>query len=276
MKILNHRLVHLDGMAVPYDPSPNHGGAMQPEYLVIHYTAGSTLEGSIAWFKNRDAKASAHLVIGRDGRVIQMVPFNRVAWHAGQSVWAGRSGLNAFSIGIELDNAGRLERAGSRWVSPVSKRSYADDDVLVAPHRNDRPGSPPSGWHEYTEAQMEATMKVAQLLMHHYRLAAILGHDDIAPGRKSDPGPAFPMASFRSRLLGRRDDAREIHAATTALNIRRGPGTEHAVLPGSPLAAGTRVAVNEKQAVWWHVDVLDAKSDELAEGWVHSRFLAPA
>ncbi|MCU0841698.1 MAG: N-acetylmuramoyl-L-alanine amidase [Thiobacillaceae bacterium] len=275
MKIVNHRLVRADGSPMPFVASPNMAGVMRPEYLVIHYTAGGSAEGSIAWFRNPQAQAAAHLVIGRDGAITQMVPFNRVAWHAGRSQWDGRSGLNGFSIGIELDNAGKLERVGSRWVSAVSKRAYADDDVLVAHHKHDRPGAPPCGWHEYSEAQIEACLTVGLLLMQRYELKDVLGHEDIAPGRKSDPGPAFPMGSYRGRLLGRHEDQPEVFLATTALNIRGGPGTQHAALPGSPLPAGTRLAVEEKQAVWWRVEVLDAASDEAAEGWVHSRFLAP-
>lgn len=275
MKIRNHRLLHEDGTPVRYEPTPNHGGRLQPRYLILHYTAGSSLDGSIAWFKNPHAKASAHLVIGRDGTIVQMLPFNRVAWHAGVSTWDGLHGLNAYSIGIELDNAGQMERVGSRWVARVSKRPYPDDEVLVANHKHDRPGTPPAGWHEYTEVQIERAQMVAQLLVEHYGLKEVLGHDDVAPGRKRDPGPAFPLSSFRARLLGRREDAPPIYVTRTALNIRSGPGLQHPALPGSPLPAGTRLSVLEKQAVWWLVEVSDPPSDEMAEGWVHSGFLTP-
>jgi N-acetylmuramoyl-L-alanine amidase len=276
VKIANHRLTDADGMPLAVVDTPNMGGVMQPEYLVIHYTAGGSAEGSVAWFRNAQAKVSAHLVIGRDGAITQVVPFNRVAWHAGKSQWDGRSGLNNFSIGIELDNAGKLERVGRRWVSAATKRAYPDDDVLVANHKHDGAGMLPSGWHEYTEAQIDATLAIGLLLQKRYALKDVLGHEDIAPGRKTDPGPAFPMASFRSRVLGRRDDQDEVYLAKTALNIRSGPGVQFAALPGSPLPAQARLSVQERQAVWWRVEVLDADSDEAAEGWVHSRFLQPA
>ena len=275
MKIHNHRLIQADGAPVPFVATPNLGGVIQPEYLVMHYTAGSSADSSVAWLSNPQARASAHLVIGRDGGITQLVPFNRSAWHAGKSQWDGRSGLNNFSIGIELDNAGNLERVGSRWLSRVSKRAYADDDVLIANHKQDRPGTPPSGWHEYTEAQIEAALAVGLLLMQRYKLKEVLGHEDIAPGRKTDPGPAFPMASFRSRLQGRAADQADIFLASVALNIRSGPGANNPALPGSPLPLNTRLAVLEKQALWWRVDVLEAQSDEAVEGWVHSRFLKP-
>ena len=140
MKIQNHRLIADDGTPVRYVETPNKGGLMTPEYLIMHYTAGSSAEGSVSWMCNPAAKAAAHLVIGRDGSLTQLAPFKRITWHAGKSEWEGRSGLNGFSIGIELDNAGKLERVGSRWISAVSKRAYPDDDVLVANHKHDRPG----------------------------------------------------------------------------------------------------------------------------------------
>ncbi len=275
MKIKNHRLMHPDGSPISFLATPNMGGVLQPEYLIMHYTAGSSAEGAIAWLRNPQAQASAHVVIGRDGAITQLVPFNRIAWHAGKSQWDGRSGLNGFSIGIELDNAGKLEQVGSRWISSATKRAYPSDDVLVANHKHDRPGTPSSGWQEYTEPQIAAALEVGQLLMQRYKLKDVLGHEDIAPGRKTDPGPAFAMASFHGRLLGRRDDQAEVFQATTALNIRSGPGVGYAALPGSPLRTHTRLAVEEKQALWWRVEVLDAQSDEAAEGWVHSRFLKP-
>lgn len=277
MKINNHRLYNDDGTPVRFADTPNKGGLMTPEYLIMHFTAGSSAEGSIAWLCNPAAKAAAHLVIGRDGSVTQLVPFNRVAWHAGQSQWAGRIGLNNFSIGIELDNAGKLERAGGQWRSAISKKMYKDEDVLVANHKHDQPGTPPGGWHEYSETQLDAAGEVGLLLMRKYQLKDVLGHEDIAPGRKVDPGPAFPMASFRARLMGRADDAMELYQTSAALNVRAGPGTEYAALPGSPVPAGTRVAVMEQQGLWWRVDVQDTVGDVMdLVGWCHSRYLTKA
>jgi N-acetylmuramoyl-L-alanine amidase len=277
MKINNHRLIADDGNPVPYVETPNKSGVMTPEYLVMHYTAGSSAAGAVAWMCNPATRAAAHLVSGRDGRITQLASFNRITWHAGQSQWAGRGGLNGFSIGIELDNAGKLERAGGHWRSAISKRVYADDDVLLANHKYDHPGAPPSGWHEYSETQLDAAGEVGLLLVRKYALTDVLGHEDIAPGRKSDPGPAFPMASFRARLLGREDAAIEVYRTSAALNVRAGPGTEYAALPGSPLPVDTQVAVLEQHGIWWRVDVLDTVSGVMdLVGWCHSRFLVKA
>jgi N-acetylmuramoyl-L-alanine amidase len=192
MKIHTHRLMRDDGHAAEYVASPHVGGAIAPRFLVIHYTAGSSAAGTISWFSHPASRVSAHLVIGRDGAVTQMVPFNHEAWHAGQSRWGSVSGLNRHSIGIELDNAGRLIRSGGNWVSPLTRRIFPDSEVTVAPHKNDPPGTPPCGWHAYTPQQIEAALECGTALVKHYRLADVLGHDDIAPGRKCDPARTSP------------------------------------------------------------------------------------
>ena len=273
MKIINHRLLNDDGTACRYQPSPSVGGVLTAQYLVMHFTAGRDAASSIASLCNKASKASAHVVIGRDGSVTQLVPFNHVAWHAGVSRWQGLEGMNRYALGIELDNAGRLDRVGSRWQAWF-KASYPDDEVLVANHKNDAPGTPPCGWHTYTEVQIAATLEVAGLLVGKYALRDVLGHEDIAPGRKVDPGPDFPMASFRARLFGRDQDTEEVLMTTTALHIRVGAGAGYAALPISPLPPGTRVEALQKQGNWWRVAVLDTVAGDMdAEGWVNSRFL---
>ncbi len=109
-------------------------------------------------------KVSSHLLIRRDGELVQYVPFSKRAWHAGQSCYCGRSACNDFSIGIELEG------------------------------QDDEP---------YTPIQYERLAKVVQLLIDAWPGLSpehIAGHCDIAPGRKTDPGPAFDWQAFRSRL----------------------------------------------------------------------------
>ena len=125
--------------------------------------------------------------------------------------------------------------------------------------------------------QLLAAAEVANLLVRHYGLEDVIGHDDIAPERKTDPGPAFPMAAFRARVMGRGDDTPSVVRAqvTTALNIRTGPGTGFEKLPASPLPAGTKVEILAQQGAWRQVLVLDViDGDADIEGWVHSRYLA--
>ena len=115
-----------------------------------------------------DKRVSAHVLIGRDGFVTQYVPFDRRAWHAGASAFEGRTACNDFSIGIELEGS--------------------DDDP-------------------YEEAQYEQLADIARTLMRRYpgiTRAHIVGHSDIAPGRKTDPGPHFDWNRLYT-LLDRTD-----------------------------------------------------------------------
>lgn len=193
------KLLGPDGEPVKTLSSPNQSARNDRRYLVIHYTAGTTLNGAVSWFMNPAAKASAHLIIARDGSVVQMVPFSRRAWHAGVSAWEDLTALNGHSIGIELVNAGKLRRSVDGWVNWAG-RVIADAEVAQATHRLE---SVEAGWQSYTEAQIQTLLDVAVALHARYQFADVLGHDDIAPERKLDPGPLFPMQSVRARLLGR-------------------------------------------------------------------------
>lgn len=155
-------------------------------FLVIHFTAGASGQSSINFWKTPKAKgASAHLVIERDGTVIQCRPFNRTCWHAGKSRWKGYNGLNACSIGIELANAGDNSKLAAKW----SKLP-----LLKARHKN---GGPVTNWEAFPDEQVAACIEIAKTLVARYKLDDVIGHDDIAPDRKNDPGPAFPMGRLR-------------------------------------------------------------------------------
>lgn len=111
-----------------------------------------------------DLRVSAHLLIRRDGEMIQYVPFHRRAWHAGESVYAGRSRCNDFSIGIELEG--------------TDQRAYTEDQYQLL-------------------AAVIAALRLAYPAIQPERL---VGHADIAPGRKTDPGPAFDWVRLRQML----------------------------------------------------------------------------
>jgi N-acetylmuramoyl-L-alanine amidase len=271
MKILNHKLFLGDQTPAPFVKSPNTGGELRPEYLVIHYTAGSTAIGAVTWLTNPSAKASAHLVIGRDGAITQLVPFNKVAWHAGASQWEGRLGLNEFSIGIELDNAGRMMRHGDRWLAPFGKE-YPSEEVLEAHHKN-RAGL--FGWHIYSEKQLEVAAEVSILLFEKYKLVDVVGHDDISPLRKWDPGPAFPMDSFRSKVLGRVElEPPQYESTAWVLPLRSGPGSQFKPIEGGPLPKGTKLNKIQHEGTWFFVDVLDEVNGFVdLQGWVSTRYV---
>lgn len=267
MRVSNHRLLDGDGRPVRYVESPNRGGVIVPRILVVHYTAGSTLAGAVSWLTNRRSEASAHLVIDRDGTIVQLVPLNRKAWHAGRSQYQSRHGVNDFSIGIELVNCGPLARTAAGYA--FGDRRIPDDHVVLATHKHETRERP---WHAFTNDQLEVAAQVARTVVRHYALQDVVGHEDVSPGRKIDPGPAFPARSFYSRALGRNADGDPGFVVTAdALNVRSGPGIGFPTVEGSPLQRDARVTLLAESGTWWRV--LAEASD--VEGWVHSRYCKP-
>ncbi|WP_395645441.1 N-acetylmuramoyl-L-alanine amidase [Terricaulis sp.] len=273
MRIVRHRLEAEAGESVEWRPTPNVGGVLQPTYLVMHYTAGRGYASSVDWLANPAAKASAHVIVGRDGEIAQLARFDQVTWHAGASRWRGLTGLNAHSIGIELDNAGPLvpEAGGATWRAWFGGR-YASDVVIEAEHKH---GSDYHYWHAFTDVQIAAAQKVAALIVDAYRLIDVVGHDDIAPGRKLDPGPAFPMGAFKSRVLGRESDDLPKGRTIARLNLRRGPGAAFEK-SGKVLEPKTDLVIRAEQGSWLAVDVLGDDGAPRRSGWVHGDYVEPA
>jgi N-acetylmuramoyl-L-alanine amidase len=271
MEIKNHLLYHDNGTQIDFRPTPNRGGKYTPEYLVMHYTADTNPQTTISWFTSSIAKASAHLLIARDGGITQFAPFNIVTWHAGKSQWKGLNGLNQHAIGIELTNAGRLMKTGNAWICPADHKKIPNTEVIMATHKNE---TAEAAWQTYSQAQLKIAVEIAALLVTTYNLKDVIGHDDIAPIRKSDPGPAFPMKSFRSKAMGRESDQMDEYFTSTELNIRSGPGTAFNTLTLPPLPAGTKVLALKTEGTWTFVEVLDTVNGIMdLEGWVSSKYL---
>lgn len=266
LAIKNHRLTGTD---VSFRQTPNVGGALRARFVLLHYTAGRTLDSAVTSLCARkpQGSASAHIVLGRDGRIVQLAPFDVVTWHAGVSQWNGINGLNAHAIGIEMDNAGLLHREGERCVSWFGQ-AYPEKEVVMAEHRH---GGGVRPWHHYTGVQIERALELCELLVSHYGLEDVLGHEDVARGRKIDPGPAFPLSAVRGRALGRGADVQPRLVVTAAsLNIRSGPGAEFERLAPA-LKRGTELILLEPQDRWSRVAVVGP--DDL-EGWVSNDFIA--
>jgi len=268
MDINQHKLQGSD-----FIKSPNIGNqfkAGRPDSIVIHYTAGGSAESSIRTLTNPDIKASAHLVVARDGKITQLVAFDTIAWHAGVSRHNNRSGMNGYSIGIEIDNAGLLEKNGSTYTSWFG-RKYNPSDVYNGIHRNE---STLKHWHQYTEEQITTVEELCRQLVRTYNIKFILGHEEISPGRKIDPGPAFPLDKLRQRIFqpGRDDETEpEIIFPVTAtvnaskLNIRKGAGRDH-IQAAPALAKGKRMNVLEEKNDWYRVTTT-------IEGWVAKEYV---
>lgn len=269
LTIQNHLLI---GPQVTQRETPNKSGEIIPKYLVLHYTAGRSAQSSINWMTNPASKASAHLVLGRDGKITQLAPFNIKTWHAGLSHWDGIKYLNKCSIGIEMDNAGPLNKVGSKFQAWFGKE-YPASQVLQAKHKLE---DEPRWWHTYTEVQLESALELSRLLTSTYGLKEIVGHEDIAPDRKRDPGPAFPLDHIKAAGLGRATEHEEekddyYRVTASSLNIRKGPGRDFDPV-SSPLPLGTLVSLLEKRDRWYKVETNDEQD---IEGWVFNKFLQP-
>ncbi len=180
---------------VQYDKLPPGPLMAIRRFLVVHFTSGATAKSSINFWRSPEAQGTeAHIIIDRDGTIYQCRAFNQKADHAGgpgKSRWAdpkdGRifDGLNSCSIGIELANAGD---------SPALARKWTKLPLVKAAHKN---GGPVKEWEAYPDPQLQALFEIAPIIVKRYNLDDVVGHDDIAPKRKVDPGPAFPMLKLR-------------------------------------------------------------------------------
>ncbi|MCB1143451.1 MAG: N-acetylmuramoyl-L-alanine amidase [Leptospiraceae bacterium] len=208
MQIKKHRLA--DDSNIEFKPTPNTGGAFasgQPDTIVLHYTAAPSLASAVNWLTNKKAKASAHVVVGRDCKIVQLADFNTVTWHAGKSQHEGRDGLNKYSIGIEIDNCGILQKINSKTYGYTANGpKYGLDEVLKSKHKN---GGREEAWHKYPDEQIERVIELIEVLCKTYKIKYIVGHEDIAPGRKCDPGPAFPMQEVKNRIFGKKNVKKE-------------------------------------------------------------------
>ncbi len=151
-------------------PSPNWDARTRPpDMVVLHYTGMRTGAEALARLRDPAAKVSAHYLVEEDGRVFQLVPEARRAWHAGVSAWAGERDCNAVSIGVELVNPGH------QW-----------------------------GYRAFPTLQIDALCALLDAVRTRWTVpdARILGHSDVAVGRKIDPGELFPWPELALRSHG--------------------------------------------------------------------------
>jgi N-acetylmuramoyl-L-alanine amidase len=248
--IKNHLLYH-NGEKVDQRPTKklSSGRVLKtPIGLTIHYTASLNAESAISTLTTGSAKASAHLVIDRDGTVYQLAPLSAVCWHAGPSSWRGRQMCNGFMIGIELVNAGPLVKKGDgKFYFEVAKSRECPKKEAVEGRQKLWPST--THWQEYPQEQLDALIEVSRAIQHTYNIAEenIVGHEDIAPTRKSDPGPAFPMAHFKSAVMHDRSaEAKPLEELTNKDLLAMGSKTAEAasmlkkvVVTGAVTGAGT-------------------------------------
>lgn len=161
-----------DGAPAIPRPSPNHD-ARPPgapiDILVLHYTGMASAEEALSRLCDPVAKVSAHYVVAEDGAVHGLVPEERRAWHAGLSWWRGAGDVNGRSIGIELANPGHE-----------------------------------FGYRPFPEAQMAALERLAKGILRRHPIPArnVVGHSDVAPRRKQDPGELFEWERLAAAGIG--------------------------------------------------------------------------
>jgi N-acetylmuramoyl-L-alanine amidase len=152
------------GIPTLWQPSPNFGERL-PTFVVIHYTGTDSPSAAVRMLTSRQSQVSSHYLISRGGTIVQLVDERARAWHAGESKWGAVVDVNSASIGIELDNDGRSA---------------------------------------YPQLQIDALLSLLSDLRQRYRLPAanFLGHSDVAPRRKLDPGPLFPWRMLAASGFG--------------------------------------------------------------------------
>ncbi|MBF0195321.1 MAG: N-acetylmuramoyl-L-alanine amidase [Magnetococcales bacterium] len=254
-----------------------------PDTIIMHYTAGSSINSAVNHWRESKS-ASAHLVIGRDGGIVQIVPFDTIAWHAGSSHWQERKGLNKFSIGIEMVNVGYLTHEDGLF-KDWTGRVIPDEQVFDTAKSGSR-----QYWQEYTKPQIQSVINVCGILKSALGCREILCHSEISLGRKEDPGPAFPIDLLRSTIFetqkdytnnkpqskinspiplanlekeGNPSSIKQVEASK--LNIRTGPNSKNPIA-GQPLVKGQKVQVLDTTGSW-------SKVSFQVEAWVSNKYL---
>lgn len=191
-------------------------------------------------------RVSSHFLVDTDGTANQLVPLDRIAWHAGKSSWNGTSGCNNFTIGIEMVNIGPVING-----KDVYGRSYNGFKVQSK-------FGPWNEWAPYPIAQVDAVVRLCQKIVAAIpTIKEIICHSDISPGRKFDCGPAFPLAEVRQKVFGRS----YTKVGDSILNLR---SSELAGPVIAEMKPGCHVKILEQNGVWCKVQL---------EGWCHSNYL---
>ena len=160
--------------------------ALKPQGVVIHYTVSDNLDATVAFFQKNEV--DIHFLIGKDGSMVQMVPCNRQAAHAGESAWGNLKFLNQYFLGIEVVCLGPVQRQKNGSFLDGYARPYRGTprDKLMLGNRF---------WDPFTPAQEAALRDLVGWMLATYKFPVgnIVGHHEVAPNRKVDPGGSLSM-----------------------------------------------------------------------------------
>ena len=165
----------MSDLDIAFQPSPNFNDRKADvSLLVLHYTGMETGQAALERMCNPMSEVSAHYMVWEDGRIVQLVGEDKRAWHAGVSSWRGQMDLNSRSIGLEIVNGGH---------------DWPLEDWALPP---------------YPDAQIEAVIELCKGILGRWPIpkTGIVGHSDIAPERKDDPGEHFPWHTLASAGIG--------------------------------------------------------------------------
>lgn len=294
MEINNHWLTTTAANEkITISKSNNVRDLIDPDYLIIHYTATDTAKSAVDWFmntKNNPDKIAAHIVIDVDGTITQLIPFDHRANHAGTSTWDGVDNMNYHSIGIEVVNPGFVEKLANgtfkRSVvggSKVYPAADANQFVKIDHKHKFWTDKDNHYWRIYPEAQLQALYKLSKVLFDEYHLIAAIGHDDISPARKPDPGPAFPWEKFKASVFGQINNNGKIYSVNTnGTNLRASFSKSSPIIKA--LSLGYEVGLIETSGQWSKVylvqnreEVLQKQGDKVRSiktiGWIFSSLL---
>ena len=173
--------------AIPCSQQKYSSGNNICDYIVFHYTGSGSAKSAHNTYQLPSSQVSWHLTLDMDGTVYQLLDFRKRAWHAGISNWtkpdgSPTGGLNKWAIGIEMINPGPLSYKNGRWETWYG--SAVPQHKIFVDENN-------KAWYNYTAQQKAAADAIVPALIAKYKCVDILGHEDISPGRKTDPGPAF-------------------------------------------------------------------------------------
>lgn len=273
--IQNHRLFTSDGRQYQYVPAhpkkfaANHK-VVGPKYLIIHTTDAISVESTIHTFTGEKGDAAAHLVIGRDGRVVQFVDFDTVAFHCGTSYWEQDFDLNRSSIGIEVDNAGFLSRSDGVWKWKTT--IIPDEEVTEIRHWKE---NGKRGWQQFTDVQIKVLREIVQALKERYGFEIVLGHDVINLTNRADPGPLFPMQEFQELVGGEPGVLVEVYETSAEAKVykntdQRPPDLAHPRHSGR-LPVKTKVLILDHNDDWTRVKVKSETGPfRNTEGWIRN------
>jgi N-acetylmuramoyl-L-alanine amidase len=259
----------------PYEKNFNPNIQLEPLFVVIHFTTGTTIQSTINWFQSPASGVSAHLLVGRKGRVVQFVPFNQLAFHCGISTWEGMTNLNRFAIGIEVDNAGFLRTTEKGFMR--RDKVIPNDQVRKKKHWKESVERP---WQTFTDDQIQVVREIVQALKAKYpSIREILGHDMVNLINRTDPGPLYPLGELREAVLGGPQHTIKHYQITQACPIyanidNKLPNPAHPVIGTLPVST---VRVKEVHNLWSLVVVKQNPEGKFInkEGWVLSKSIEP-